>query len=185
MTRLLATVLALELLAESAAAQDRWAVADSGIVRLAPAQFVQLPAAIRSALEQRQCMIPQSRFTMQPHNVIRGHFRSDAATDWAVLCSVRHVSAILVFWGGAADSVVALGATADRVFLQIMPGDTIAFSRELHVANARDVREREADTSLLAGQAVSHDGIDDGFQGKGSVVWFYVRGRWLRLAGPD
>ena len=185
MRRLGIAVLALGLSARTVAAQNRWAVADSNVVRLAPAQFPQLPAGIRSALERRKCTIPQSWFTRQPHNVIRGYFRGGAATDWVVLCSVGHVSTILVFGRGLADSVVALGAAADREFLQIMPGDTIAFSRELHVASASDLQRYGADTVAGATGLPLHDGIDDGFEGKGSVVWYYADGRWLRLAGSD
>src|SRR5215203_3177441 len=79
-------------------AQNEWQIADEATVRLKPAVFSQLPKKIISYLEARNCTIPQSFIGSKPHNVVRGQFAQANQSDWAVLCSRRGVSVILVFW---------------------------------------------------------------------------------------
>jgi hypothetical protein len=37
----------------------------------------------------------------------------------------------------------------------------------------------------MDGVRLSHDGIEDSFAGKGSVVWYWESGKWRRLMGMD
>src|SRR5512132_4208747 len=77
--------------------------ADS-IRRLAPSTFRQLPANVRRDLERRGCLVPQVWDRKRPHNVIHGAFTSAHASEWAVLCSVREISQILIYQMGPAGA---------------------------------------------------------------------------------
>jgi hypothetical protein len=41
-------------------------------------------------------------------HVIKGEFEKPGQTDWAVLCSVRRVSSILIFWNGSTEAPTSL-----------------------------------------------------------------------------
>jgi len=103
--------------------------AERRIVRLPPTAFPQLPRNVIGELQHRGCTVPQGTFTKKPHNVIRGEFAKPGQTDWAVLCSVKGVSTILVFWNGSGNRPGALAPTEDRNFLQGITPDKIGYSR--------------------------------------------------------
>src|ERR1700730_8470134 len=79
---------------------DQWKVADAATVRLSPQSFHQLPHNIIRSLQNRGCTIPQEFGNSEPHNVVSGEFITRGRRDWAVLCSRKRSSSILVFWGG-------------------------------------------------------------------------------------
>jgi hypothetical protein len=180
----LACTAVLVLLCGAAGAAQDWTAADRATVRLAPAVLATVPVAIRRELIRRGCSIPQPADATRPANVVSGHFISASRTDWAVLCSRGRVSAILVFRGGRADGVAELGERPDRDYLQQTRDGRIAFSRELAVTNAAAVRARLGHASSAAPASV-HDGLNDRFAGKGSVLWYWSDGRWRRLPGED
>ena len=65
-------------------------------------------------LQRRGCTIPQTAFTKKPHNVIRGEFAKPGQTDWALLCSIKGVSTILVFWNGSEKNPAEIAKMEDR-----------------------------------------------------------------------
>lgn len=168
---------------ETGTGQD-WAAADIATTRLKPASFTEVPGAIRAELERLGCTVPQPHGATRRANVIRGNFTSSRQVDWAALCSRERVSVILVFRGASTTDVVELPGKPDRDHLQTLSGGVIGFSRELAVASATFIREHHdrGDTPL---PPLDHDGIDDRFIGKGSVVWYWTGGRWLQLAGSN
>jgi hypothetical protein len=171
---------------QSLQTDSSWDQADRLTRRLAPAAYPALPPGVRADLERRGCAIPQTTFDSHPHNVIRGHFRTPDQLDWAVLCSVERVSTILVYWAGRADSVDELAPEPDKNFLQGWHADSIVFSRSIAPADPTYIREHAA---RYGGEAtpvpIHHEGIDDGFAGKGSVVRYWHLGKWLELTGAD
>ncbi len=173
-------------LARGATSAQDWERADAATVRLQPSALPDVPTAVRQELERRGCAIPQSFSTKTPHNFIRGHFTSSDQQDMAVLCSKTRVSSILVFRGGSAASVAELASRPDRAFLQVVaPGDVAGYSRALGVADPKYIRERHGRSGGPQPPPLDHDGIDDMFVGKASVVWYWYGGRWLRLRGAD
>ena len=100
------------------------------IRRLSPRQFNELPRGIVRALESGGYKIPQTclydeagnRLYKKPHNVIRGSFRRQGETDWAVLCSHNDSSTILIFWGGDASSPTRLACGRDEDATQDVDG---------------------------------------------------------------
>jgi hypothetical protein len=147
--------------------------------------FPRLPTPVRANLERRGCTVPQVWHDTIPANVISGHFRTSAQTDWAVLCSVDRASTILIYWKGGADSVAELGATLDKNYLQEVGGGRIGFSRAIDVVDIRSMRQQFEQNGGPIPLVVDHEGIDDAFVEKGSSVWYWHHGKWLRLAGTD
>lgn len=162
-----------------------WEAAERAIVRLEPAAFKDLPQAVRDDLDRRQCTIPQSDLDAAPHNVIRGRFTSGKQTDIAVLCSVKGLSTILVFRGGSTKEVAELAPKEDKDFLQTTGRNTIGFSRAIVVASPARIRAYREAFGGAPLPRLDHDGVDDAFVGKSSVVRYWFGGKWLELPGAD
>ena len=75
------------------------------VKRLLPGDFKQLPTSVVKNLERRGCRIPQSYGVKKKHNVISGNFFRRGQKDWAVLCSRKGVSSILIFPNGLTKNV--------------------------------------------------------------------------------
>lgn len=169
---------------------DRWAQADASIVRHPPGRFADLPLRIRLDLERRGCRVPQSDVDgpVGSHNVINGQFTATGRDQWAVLCSIRDTSRILVYTNDSTSAADSLAPGADRLSLQQVEMGRIAYSRRISAVPSEAVRARarRADTNMDLASIV-HAGIEDAFLGKASVILYYnASGRsWLRLIGQD
>jgi hypothetical protein len=165
--------------------QDRQG-ANAAMVRLKPSAFPELPVTIRRYLERRGCEIPQALSDKAPHNVVRGRFTSPTQIDIAVLCSKAGVSMVLVFRGGTTSAVGELAQRPDEGFLKVVDaGGVVGYSRALGVASPSYIREHHAAYGGPKPPPMDHDGINDIFVGKASVVWYWYRGHWLQLQGAD
>jgi len=135
-TRAVLCLLLLVQPARTLPTPQEWEAAERAIVRLKPDAFKNLPAAVRTDLDRRQCTIPQpdGLDDAGPHNVVRGRFTSQTSTDIAVLCSKSGVSTILVYRDGTTKDVAVLAAMADKGFLQTGHPKAIEFSRVIGVA---------------------------------------------------
>lgn len=154
--------------------RDDWRRADEAIVRLQPSAFPDLPAELRTDLEQRGCTIPQPyNAGAQKKNVISGAFTSAGQNDWAVLCSHAKRSAILVFHGGHSSRVDSLAEEPDSQYLQIVGPQKIGYSRLLAVAPAKVVHQHFPQAN--------HSGIQNVFIEKASVVWYRSAGKWVKV----
>jgi hypothetical protein len=165
-------------------AGDVWSRADAQTARLSPAAFPQLSAAIRTELHRRGCTVPQAYTGGAPHNVIRGAFRTPGVIDVAVLCSRGRTSGIVVFWGADPRQASELAVQSDAVRLQVVGPDRIGYSRLIKTASQRFMRGQHQRHNIVA-PLVEHDGIDDAFLEKGSMVWCWREGKWIQLAGTD
>ena len=177
-------LLALESVLQPQLTKDDWQRADAAIVRLAPVEFSDLPAEVRAELDRRGCTVPQPYDSGgQKKNAIRGEFSAPGHTDWAVLCSHQKRSAIVVFHGGQAGKVDAIAEEADSQYLQaVKDGAQIGYSRLISVASTKTVRRRFAKTAL---RSVIHEGIENLFLGKASVVWYRSGDKWISAPGGD
>jgi hypothetical protein len=165
--------------------REAFADAEKRIVRLPPAAFPALPAEILGALEKRGCTIPQPAFAGKPRNVVRGEFAKPGQTDWAVLCSVKGVSTILVFWNSSGVNPASLAPSEDRHFLQTVTETEIGFSRGIHPVERDAILRSHEAYGGPAPPPIHHQGIDDAFIGKASVIWYFHAGKWLKLTGAD
>jgi len=165
--------------------EQDWSSADVATTRLKPSEFAEVPIAIRTELERRGCTVPQPHGATRPTNVISGKFTSSAMMDWAALCSRDRISVILVFRGASTTGVEELARQPDREFLQTVSGSAIGFSRGLGVASATFIKQHHDAKSDPPLPPLDHEGIDDRFIGKGSVVRYWSSGRWLQFTGSD
>jgi hypothetical protein len=159
--------------------------AERRIVRLPPTAFPELPGNVVQELQRRGCMIPQEAFTKKPHNVIRGEFAKPGQTDWAVLCSVKGVSTILVFWNGSEENPAELAKMEDRVFLQGITADEIGYSRGISAVGNNFIMGHYQAYGGPKPPPIDHQGINDAFLEKGSEVQYFYDGKWLKLTGAD
>lgn len=167
-------------------AQTKWEIANENIVRLAPAEFSQLPKPIIDDLTKRQCKIPQSYFYDDKHNVVQGEFKNKGQKDWAVLCSVNKLSSIYVYWNGSPDNVSIIEVRADFDFLQTIDGDgKIGFSRIIGSVGAKYIYDHYRSYGGVKPPDITHDGINDAFAEKASTVRYFHKDKWLELQGAD
>lgn len=186
--RSLATVMiafAVLFVSSPARSQDKWEVADSNIKRLPPNAFTQLPRNILRYLEANRCTIPQYYADQRPHNVIHGQFARKGQYDWAVLCSRNRISSIIVFWNGSAKKRSEIVKSADRIYLQGDERGGPGFSRVIGVVGKKFILDHYRAYGGPKPPPITHQGIDDGFMEKGSVVLYYHRHKWLELQGSD
>jgi hypothetical protein len=91
-----------------------------------------------------------------------------------------------VFRGGAPSAVVEIANGPDINSLQTIAGNgTVGYSRAIAVADAKYIREHYASHGGPKPPPLDHEGINDIFIEKGSVVWYWYQGQWLRLQGAD
>lgn len=165
---------------------DKWELADAATVRLSPRAFRLLPRNVVKTLEARGCTIPQLFGSGEPHNVVKGEFIRKGQTDWAVLCSRNKRSSILIFAGGSSQRVITIAESADRTFLQTIDGaGNIGFSRAIDAVGKDYVVKHQEEYGGPSLPPIDHQGINDAFAEKGSVVHYYYRGKWLQLQGAD
>ena len=159
--------------------------AERRIVRLPPTAFPGLPGSVVRELLRRGCTIPQEAFTKKAHNVIKGEFARPGQTDWAVLCSVKGFSSILLFWNGSGKNPAAVAPMEDRNFLQGITADQIGFSRGIAPVGKEFIMRHYQAYGGTKPPPIDHQGIDDAFIEKASVTWYFYGGKWLKLTGAD
>jgi hypothetical protein len=104
-----------------------------------PADF-KLPPVVRRRLEQCGCAIPQSGAIGPLQNVTAGHFVTKKRTDYAVLCSDRTTSRVLVINGKNGEVIARLNPQRDTNHVMPLesPGGTSRlFVREIDRVEAR------------------------------------------------
>ncbi len=148
------------------------------IPRLRPETFPELPPALAATLRARKCTVPQPPLAnAAPRNVIRGEFFIHGEPGWAVLCAFPgRRQAVLVF---RSDSDVQPDEIARSPF------DPSLYSREITTVGRDYILEHYRAYGGPKPPPVDHQGIDDSFLEKASVVWYCYRGKWLQLQGAD
>jgi hypothetical protein len=185
LTALVSLTAAIDLARPSQELIKKFNEADFQVTLLAPSAFPELPANIRRELERRGCTIPQVRADEKPQNVIEGEFTRKGQTDWAVLCSVNRVSTILVFRNASDRNPLELAREADIDKLQAVGGNAIAYSRAISRVGQEYILSHHRAYGGPKPPTIDHQGIDDAFVGKASVVHYFHAGRWLKLTGAD
>lgn len=164
---------------------QRFAEAERQIVRLAPNGFPEIPRNVVRELKQRGCTIPQEAFTKKRNNVIQGEFARRGQRDLAVLCSIKGMSTILVFWNKSERNPAAIARFEDTIFLQDMLGGKIGFSRAINPVGRNRIMSNYQAYGGPKPPLITHQGIDDAFLEKASTVYYFYKGKWLQLAGAD
>jgi hypothetical protein len=108
----------------------RFDEAERRIVRIAPSAFPGLPENLAKEMERLGCTIPQT-YTLHPNNAVQGEYSKPGQKDWAVLCSIKGTSSILVFWNGSEKNPAELNPREDRNYLQSSSDNEIVYSRAI------------------------------------------------------
>jgi len=162
--------------------------AKTAVAYRSPSSFGDLPAEVVKALEARSCMIPQvDEITLKgPHNVISGEFLRTGQSDWAVLASSEGTCEILVFPEGKADRIIELAPFEEESYTQRVASGKMGFSRRIGAVGEDFIREQhKAHGGPEPPTVIDHQGIDDYFVGKASVVHYFDGENWLKLQGAD
>lgn len=165
--------------------QRAFETAERQILRLSPSAFPKLPKKVLADLNRRGCLIPQVPPAKGPHNVIEGEFAKPGQTDWAILCSIGGVSTVLVYWNGSAANPAQIEAMEDSSRLQDSGADGIVYSREIAPVDRTYIVQHYRAYGGTKPPPIDHQGINDAFVEKGSVVLYFFRGKWLHLTGAD
>jgi len=80
--------------------------------------------------------------------------------------------------------VDSLRTESDVGYLQGL-GDGIGFSRAISSVDSTFILEGYEAFGGPTPPPIDHDGIDDAFLGKASVVHYWYEGKWLTLQGMD
>jgi hypothetical protein len=158
--------------------------ADRQIVRLRPTAFPELPKNLVADLQRRGCTIPQVPILKGNQNVIKGEFAKQGQTDWAVLCSIGRVSSILIFWNASEINPGRIAEMKDIDRIQGWGDGKLVYSRAITAVGETFIL-RHVDADAPKPPPIDHQGIDDAFVAKASVVQYFDRGKWLQLTGSD
>jgi hypothetical protein len=152
---------------------------------LPPQAFSDLPPPVQTALEGRRCSVPQPSAQGLRRSIARGRFTTSTETDLAVLCANEGSSTILIFRGGRASDVVALAPRPDDQYMQLADDANVGYGRAVAVARPAEIRTHHRYYGGREPPPLDHDGVDDAFVEKASVVWYWYEGEWLQLQGVD
>jgi hypothetical protein len=171
--------------ASSGLPEDLWSQAEREIPYSPPSAFAELPPAIQSELQSRGCRIPQTYIGSAPHNVIRGQFARRGQMDWAILCSKKNISSILIFWNGSETAPAGIDPAPDRNFLTPLENGRIGYARAISSVGKEFIMSHFRAYGGPKPPLIDHDGINDEFLEKGSSVHYFYHGQWLRFTGSD
>jgi len=193
----IAGIIALHLFSHISFAEelDALSKAVKNTLRLSPSAFPQLPQEVADELNKQKCKIPQEVVPGskpgRPHNVVSGQFKKAGQTDWAVLCSVKEHSRIMIFLNGSAKDVEFFGGwSADRNSMQGWGEDAdgnkqYMFSRLISSDDRDYILEHYERYGGPTPPPIDHDGLGTGISGKYSVTNYWYEGKWLALQGAD
>jgi hypothetical protein len=159
--------------------------ADRQVRRLPPSAFPELPTKIKRELERRGCTIPQASADKKPQNIIKGEFTGKGRTDWAALCSLNRASTILIFRNASEREPLDLAPERDADNFQAGAGTAIEYSRAISPVGRAYILKHYRAYGGPKPPTIGHQGINDAFVGKASVVHYFYAGKWLELTGAD
>jgi hypothetical protein len=146
------------------------------ITRLPPTAFSELPRDLVRELQRRGCTIPQTSADKRG-NVIKGTFAKPGKTDWAVLCSAKGSTTMLVFWNGSASDLAKLNETADD-----SSGEFKVFIRSVDRTFVTYLFRKFGGLNL---PIVDHDGIES-TESIGPALLYFYEGQWQGVnEGPQ
>ncbi len=144
--------------------------------RLPVDRFSELPAGLRALLQVRGCTVPQTYAVKKPHNVIRGEFVAKDEVGWAILCSAKGASSILVFRNDQDLVPMELGKQKDD--LHDYPRIIQAVDRKYMVRSHRTFGGPKL-------PPIEHQGIEEGILEKAAHVWYFHAGKWISFTSGD
>ncbi len=177
-------LVAVALLAMSASGQVYSPVAKER----RPESLPDLPEGIRRDLVLRECVVPKyvGDVGTKDKAYTKGHFRSAASVDYAVVChvAIRKVQDILVYsnadgaWNG---EIISRGTFDSSPHADKCEATVGVATRKYILDHARAYSPDE----LKSVPRLDHDGVEVGICEKASTVHYFSKGRWVFLQGAD
>lgn len=147
--------------------------------------FPALPPPIRTELESRGCLIPQSYEAHQPENVVHASLKQAGSTDWAVLCSVNGAVSLMVFFGDAPAQPSILASAPETEHLQRNYTTGIyGFNWAIDPATPQRIHDAAAG-SRSRPPMLDHDALADSIIDRRTVYHFYANNAWTLLDLPE
>lgn len=147
--------------------------------------FPQLPAAVQDALTRRGCLIPQTYEAHQPENAIHASFQHPGSSDWAVLCSARGVTSLLVFFSSNYADPSVLATAPETEHLQPYGASPVlGFNWAIDSASPQDVHEAQLGMRHPPPR-VDHDALADSVVDRRTIYHFYSKNAWTLLDTQD
>ncbi len=147
--------------------------------RLPISSFPEIPSQIAAVLTERGCMIPQTWQAHRPENVIHGSFEHAGTEDWAMLCSVRGTTSLLVFLADApVASPAKLAEWQETTRLQPHdPSGVLGFNWGIDAATPRQFRDAFASESSPP-TVPDHDAVADSVIDTRTIYHLWMQGQW-------
>jgi hypothetical protein len=151
-----------------------------------PSEFKILSNDIIKILSEKNCVIPQSFNNNDTllNNIIVGQFAKVGQLDLAVLCSSANKSNIIIFWGGTSSCPPLREEAEDQMYIY-KNGQKYEYYRAILTASRNYIGSRNGKNPLVNDNLINHDGIEDAWLERGSVIHYCHNGKWLRLSGGD
>ncbi|MGE5347148.1 MAG: hypothetical protein ACM3JH_14435 [Acidithiobacillales bacterium] len=155
---------------------------------LQPSELTGVPDSLRKGMENLGCLIPQTCSQQKQQNVISGRFLMAEKESWAALCSRGGTSAVLVFSGTENELQATLNARLDSGSLDWGKD----YFRRISVIGPARITDLDKDHGPGTSDKMlpplfrpTHDGIADGYTGKGLAIHYFDGRHWLELEGGD
>ena len=98
---------------------------------------------------------------------------------------INQIAASIVAQTTHEKNPAAVAPMEDRIYIQAFRKDQFWYSRGIRPVG-RDFIMRHHDAyGGPKPPPINHQGIDDAFVEKGSVIWYFYNGKWLKLSGAD
>jgi hypothetical protein len=146
---------------------------NNAVRRLPVESYPKLPSKIAVILHSRGCNIRQVSQGRQAQNVIQGEFFRKGEKGWAVLCSITGKSLILVFRNEHDTSPYAIGESRDDQFIMDTGHGAKVYLREISSVDRKFILHYYHVYGGPKPPQIDHNGIEDSFLEKASVVWYW------------
>ena len=94
-----------------------------------------------------------------------------------MLCSVKGVSTILLFWNGSEKNPAARAPGNDSNYLQDVGGGRLDYSRGIEPMGVENILRHDPDHLGDPLPPIEHQGINNSFEGTPFLVWYYYDGQ--------
>ncbi|MGI8402827.1 MAG: hypothetical protein ACR2NS_14665 [Gemmatimonadaceae bacterium] len=150
-----------------------------------------MPARVIETLKKRQCDVPQEGAGSRT-NAITDAFTAKGAIEWAVFCSVRDTSQILILNAASGGIVDSVDKTPDISYLESEDGKLWTIGNGITLESPETMNTPPDSASMdpvdyraTFPKPIDHDGITHWYLYKGIEVLYSAHGRWYRVASGD
>jgi len=156
------------------------------VIRHLPvSSFPGLPPAVRTDLESRGCLIPQTYEAHKPENVVQASLERAGSTDWAALCSVDGTATLIVFFGSNLSKPFVIGSGPETEHLQRNTVTGIfGFNWAIDPATPQRVHEAGAGRRSRP-LIIDHDALADSLIDRRTVYHYFANNAWTLLDLPE